>query len=439
MIRLQTKQAEQSEPEADHPPPRASRLPRRVSQHPSVAELVARYQDFIPANGLEELAKTALAPPPVSESEQEDLTTTLSNVNTSKPALPRSTLRGRHRHELTKKPSTSDFESGYAANAAPRLRRSLGGQGQYTTMRIPGGSSMDSLVPSRRTSPDKRGSRMVGEPPSPPYGGKLLPPPPGRTVRGKPSSRGLGRDGPQQRTTSSGAPKSTFRRPPQGAGTKVSNIARHFERINRENERANRRYAVIRGRKARPVASSRATVEVLESIKDAIKDESDMSDSLSDADDEGGDEDEGRKSTDKTTESSPEQSTTLPAPTVQKDPVTSAEQPPAQGTGALAPTSTPPFSPPVAERSFPPSPFLSSPPSEANPPRTPPALSPEELPGRNSIFRQALSGLWPSQLPSRRVDFDNEDPLNDPEHIFRDSSMVVRTDEPTSIIALALK
>ncbi|KAF8140661.1 hypothetical protein EV363DRAFT_1427042 [Boletus edulis] len=426
----QAKQAEQSEPEVNKPPPRASRLPRRISQHPSVAELVARYQDFIPATGVEELARTALAPPPtVSESEQEDLTTTLSNVITSKPSLPRNTIRGRHRHGLTKKPSTSDFESGYAANAAPRFRRSLGGQGHYTARAL-GDSSIDSLVPSRQTSPDKRGPRMV-EPPSPPFGGKLLPPPPGRTARGKSSSRGLGRD--QQRLPSSGASKPTFRRPPQGAGTKVSNIARHFERINRETERANRRYAVIRGRKVRPVASSRATVEVLESIKDAIKDESDISDSSSEADDEGGDEDEGRKSTDKTTESSPEQSTTLP--TVQKDAVTSTDPPPVQK--MAPPTSTPPLSPPVAERSFPPSPFLSSPSPEAIPPPTP-TLPLEELPGRNSIFRQALSGLWPPQLPSKRVEYDNEDPLNDPEHIFRDSSMVVRTDEPTSIIALAL-
>lgn len=258
-------------------------------------------------------------------------------------------------------------------------------------------------------------------------------------MRRKSSSRGLGRDV-QQRSTSSGASKPTFRRPPQGAGTKVSNIARHFERISLENERANRRYAVIRGRKVRPVASSRATVEVLASIKDAIKDESDVSDSSSEADDEGGDEDEGRKPTDKATESSPEQSTTLPAVTVQKDPVTSTDPLPVQATGAPAPPSTfiPRLSPPAAERSFPPSPLLSSPP-ESNLPLTPPTLSLEELPGRNSIFRQALSGLWPPQLPSKRAEFDSEDPLHDPEHIFRDSSMVVRTDEPTSIIALALK
>ncbi|KAG9313993.1 hypothetical protein JVU11DRAFT_4770 [Chiua virens] len=431
----QSKQADQSEPEGDRPPLRVSRLPRRISQQSSVAELVARYQDFIPATGVEELAKTALAPPPVSEGEQDDLTTTLSNVKMPKPSLPRNVTRGRHRHELTKKPSTSDFESGYAANAAPRFRRSLPSHRQDSRMYA--GSSVDSLAPSRRTSPDKRGSKVIGEPPSPLLNGKLLPLPTGRAVRGKTSSRGLGRgDAPQQRATSSGAPKATFRRPPQGAGTKVLSMARTYERMNRETERANRRYNVISRRKVRPVASSRATVEVLESIKDAIKDESDISDSSSEADDEGGDEDEGRKPADKATESSPEQSITLPVATVPNDPATPANPVPVQETGESAPsTSTPPLSPPT-EASLPPSPFLRYPP-ESNPPLTPPTFSLDDFPGRNSIFRQALSGLWPPQIPPKRVEFD-EDPLDDPEHIFRDSSMVVRTDEPTSIIALAL-
>ncbi|KAF9245716.1 hypothetical protein BU15DRAFT_85418 [Melanogaster broomeanus] len=379
----QTTQAEQSEPERQ-PPPRASRLPRRPTQHPN----------FIPATGVEELAKTAFSPvhPPVSESDQEDFTTTLSKVNSPRPLL----------REPTKKPSTSDFESGYAANAAPRFKRSSGGQGQYATR-----------ATSRRTSPDKKGSRTLGEPSSPPQSGKPLPGPSGgRTLRRKVSSRGLGREKPPSRPT----------RPPQGAGTK---------RIGRENERASRRYAVIiRGRKA-----------LLDSIKDAIRDESDISDSSSEADDEGGDEYEGRKPT----ESSPEQSVTLPAATVEENTdVTPVPVPIHEEEAPVPPTSTPPLPPPIVDlessRPFPPSPFLSSAPPEKNPPPTPPTpptISLDELP-RNSIFRQALQGLWLPQLPSRRAEFDYEDPLNDPEHIFRDSSMVVRTDEPTSIIALAL-
>ena len=76
-------------------------------------------------------------------------------------------------------------------------------------------------------------------------------------------------------------------------------------------------------------------------------------------------------------------------------------------------------------------------------PPTSPAPELEVGPGgseRHSILK-ALSGFWPQPLPQprQRAETDAEDPMSDPEHIFRNSSMVVRTDEPTSIIALALK
>jgi 1-phosphatidylinositol-3-phosphate 5-kinase len=62
-------------------------------------------------------------------------------------------------------------------------------------------------------------------------------------------------------------------------------------------------------------------------------------------------------------------------------------------------------------------------------------------PERLSILK-ALSGFWlqpPPQSRRRGCELEGDDIMSDPEHIFRDSSMVVRTDEPTSIIALALK
>ena len=55
--------------------------------------------------------------------------------------------------------------------------------------------------------------------------------------------------------------------------------------MSRENERVNRRYSVIRGRRARPVASARAKVEVFDNVRDAILDESESSEA-DDADDE---------------------------------------------------------------------------------------------------------------------------------------------------------
>ncbi|KAL4067348.1 hypothetical protein V8B97DRAFT_2063152 [Scleroderma yunnanense] len=431
-------EAERIEPPSARPS-RIPRLPRRPAQQPSVAELVARYQDFIPAQGVEELAKTALAPTAalVSESEQEDV---------ARPPH-RPVVRGRHRHEIARKGSVSDFETGYAANAAPRYSGNRRPFRQVShTIKLPDASLMESRATSRYPSPEKHKSKF-GEPSgsasSPPRFAKSPGSAGGKTMRGKLPSRGMGREKTSARSASGANAKPPIRRTPQGAGTKVSTIARHFERINRDNERANRRYAVIRGRKARPVASSRATVEVLESIKDAIKDESDLSDSSSEADDEGGDEDDARKPSEKnTTASSPEQSQTLPIVTVQDNSDAAPLSTPLDEETPIPTSSTPPLPPPFASpetpRSLPPSPFLQSAPPDQQAPATPPAISLDDIAGKGSIFGQAFRGLWSSQFPSRRVELESEDPLNDPEHIFRDSSMIVRTDEPTSIIALSL-
>ncbi|KAF9020329.1 hypothetical protein BDZ89DRAFT_1138750 [Hymenopellis radicata] len=49
-----------------------SRLPRRAEPHPTVAELVRKYQDFLSPQGVQDLAKTAYAPRIiVSESDHE--------------------------------------------------------------------------------------------------------------------------------------------------------------------------------------------------------------------------------------------------------------------------------------------------------------------------------------------------------------------------------
>lgn len=224
-------------------------------------------------------------------------------------------------------------------------------------------------------------------------------------------------------------------------GGKVSNIAKHFERISRDNERATRRYAVIRGRRPRPVANARAKVEVLDSIKDAIRDEAESSDS-SEADDEG----EGEEDVEQKPAESPTLATTAAEPshldlnsteslnTPQDDTKQDEHNPELvanssdQTDQALPLTST--------------SPVLAAMTHEAAPPISP-APELEVGPGgteRHSILK-ALSGFWPQPVPQarQRAETDAEDLMSDPEHIFRNSSMVVRTDEPTSIIALALK
>ncbi|KAJ7508636.1 hypothetical protein B0H11DRAFT_2153074 [Mycena galericulata] len=371
--------AESSNPDASqYSPlirPRISRLPRRSNNQLNVAELVKKYQDFLPPQGVHDLAKTAFPPRiVVSESEQEY-------------APIRRGPRSKSRHRMpTRKQSTSDFEQGYAANIAPKY-----------------------LTHTRRSLPQAAGSRIPG-----PVGSAFQSEESSRRAKATPART---RDKIPSRGTPSAGSKSTFRKPPTGPGSKVSNIAKHFERLGRDAERSKTRYAIIRGRRARPVASARAKVEVLDSVKDAIKDESDSSDSSSEADDEGdGNVEETKTVPELIQESSPEsepplvpQVTVKTAPPLEAFPATVDPQVSAD---------PPPRLPPPGPLSLPPSPFLSS-------------------------FKDANNMLTPP--PSRlgscqwdRAPFEVDDPMNDPEHIFRDSSMVVRTDEPTSIIALAL-
>ncbi|OCH90065.1 hypothetical protein OBBRIDRAFT_731550 [Obba rivulosa] len=430
-----------SSPEVRHSLPHISRLPRRQIPSPSVADLVKKYQDFLPPQGVEELTKTALHPAvPVSESDQESM------------APSRHRIRGKGRNNLmSRKASVSDFEQGYAANIAPKyLTNSKRPLGQYVS-RIPGplASSFESAQPSRRTSPDKR----------PPFSRvntdvtiRTGTSPPGRPStlfigpksRGKAVYRPATKDKvpPSPRPTSSAGTRSTFRRAP-GPGSKVTSIAKHFEKINRDNERSSRRYAVIRGRRPRPVASARARVEVLDSIEDAIKDESEGENS-SEADDEGDNDDEVRH--DVESQEPPKElpavlETQLPGPvtSLPGQPSLSAEEvQTAQSTALLVP------SVPVHDLSRETSPSVAGSPTAPSegvllttaPPELEAGIGGTE---RNSILK-ALSGFWPQpiQPPRSRADVDGDDPMSDPEHIFRDSSMVVRTDEPTSIIALAL-
>jgi 1-phosphatidylinositol-3-phosphate 5-kinase len=234
------------------------------------------------------------------------------------------------------------------------------------------------------------------------------------------------------------ASSKSYRRAP-GTGNKVSSIAKHFERINKENERANRRYSVIRGRRARPVATARAKVEVLHSLKDVIKDdESESADSSSEADDEGDGDDEGHKTM---AEPVPESS---PPSTVAVDPAPGTEAPLASVEDATTEIAVVPEPPPPESSlpknevpaSIPPSPLLDS---VQSPSLTPPHDI--DIIGTQSHSLLKTLGLWLHQPPPRyhRSEAEIDDPMVDPEHIFRDSSMVVRTDEPTSIIALALK
>ncbi|KAJ3989013.1 hypothetical protein F5890DRAFT_1401940 [Lentinula detonsa] len=421
---------------------RLSKLPRRSANHPSVADLVKKYQDFLPPQGVQELTKTAFAPRIiVSESDQEY----------SSPLQHRTTSRNRSKHRIARKGSISDFEQGYAANIAPRYltrsRRSLG-----TTVhgsRIPGPAGVpESRESSRRPSPEKRPGRTKGREVK---FGRQSPPPskfatttPSNLKGPKPRIPSRSRDKTPARQSSTVGAKSSFRRPVGTPGSKVSNMAKHFERLGRDAERSRSRYNVIRaGRRARPVASARAKVEVLESVQDAIKDddESSSSDSSSEADDEGGeDQDENKTVAELVEQTESPVSEAAQAETVKTAPPDSTF-PGSTEARSLAPpgadsTESSATLPP-STISLPPSPFLRT---NHTVSVTPPHSDLEApVPGteRNSILK-ALSGFWLQPPSMTRSSLDNDDLMVDPEHIFRDSSMVVRTDEPTSIIALAL-
>ena len=212
-------------------------------------------------------------------------------------------------------------------------------------------------------------------------------------------------------------------------------MTRHFERLSKDAERSKTRYSVIRGKRARPVTSAHARVVILPSVQDAIKDETDVSDASSEADDEAdANEEDAPKplrepaTTDNADVPSTDAPTTAtedvapPVPSVQPETETVVD-------ANLAKQLPGPVQPP-------PSPLLDS-----GKQKHELTSDLETLPigtERGSFFR-ALSGLLLQQPLSVKQTIEIDDSMNDPEYIYNDSSMIVRTDEPTSMVALALE
>jgi 1-phosphatidylinositol-3-phosphate 5-kinase len=218
-------------------------------------------------------------------------------------------------------------------------------------------------------------------------------------------------------------------------------------------DKQNRRFSVIRGRKPRPVASAKPKQVVnFPNVREAIRDESD-SDDASEADDEEDDRGEEEPSTtgvdqdleqslgsmvDSTTSVSTAQDSTAPTSSSDslKSPIEAAPlSPPITIPDVMLPTPTPlPTGLDVIHS-------ISS--DQAAP------SSDFELPASyndKNYFTRALSKFFPTGISNLQAlnraltnDFDTEDAFADPEHIFRESDIVVRTDEPTSMIALTLE
>jgi 1-phosphatidylinositol-3-phosphate 5-kinase len=76
-------------------------------------------------------------------------------------------------------------------------------------------------------------------------------------------------------------------------GTRVSTIARHFDRLTREAERdRQKRINQARGRRARPVGMTNAKIQVFNNVRDAFRDESDSASSEADDEDDNDNENE---------------------------------------------------------------------------------------------------------------------------------------------------
>ncbi|KAK4055651.1 Mitochondrial distribution and morphology protein 12 [Microbotryomycetes sp. JL201] len=281
-----------------------------------------------------------------------------------------------------------------------------------------------------------------------------------------PPSKSAPRDQSLSRPTIGGTLTKAARRVVSATSShRVSTIANHFNRLSKANERERqKRFAMIRSKRARPVVSEQPTIQVFDNLKDATKEDSDDDTRSSDgADDEDDDEHDvdsdaeavskiepsasGHKNCDEAMVHSDLPDTTSAA---SRPPISMADAllwPPIEAilpvtdsthtenshgnvedANALKSSKTEPSS----------SDALSVPPSPLLPEHfaTLPRMSEGESSGneRGSIMK-AISSLWAFRGHELAP---LEYPLAPSEHIFADNPILVRDDEPTSILAFAL-
>ncbi|CAE6470557.1 unnamed protein product [Rhizoctonia solani] len=288
---------------------RISRLPRRTHAHPSVSDLVKQFQAVLPENfatgavGYGPLARTSL----LSDSEHDSEAQPRRVRARPKATVNRSKFQPRS-HTLG-----SDFERSYAVNVAPRQSRDSAGE--MGPSRIPAPiqpivSPPSEAIQSGRSSPTHSMFNVPKRPVlsrtttgstikninaaalEPLTGTRKVSPNLNKSAKGKTSTRNPPRDRSSVRNASSATSNRQGARRvtgpgPGNTGSKVASQIRQFERLSKESEKASRRYAIIRGRRARPVVTAKPKVEIFNNYKDALRDdESESSDSSSEADDE---------------------------------------------------------------------------------------------------------------------------------------------------------
>ncbi|KAG8906077.1 1-phosphatidylinositol-3-phosphate 5-kinase [Tulasnella sp. 403] len=434
----------------------ASRLPtRRPRPHPSVADLIQHFQSTTP------IPEVPLSVSPnstiVSESDGEISLPPRRRTKSKGPA-------GSYSRKVA-----NELDRSYAVNAA--IRHTVHSRKQQLSSRIPQPivtgsyeqqmngrlSRASSITRSAATSPSRLDLRTDGERKF----SNLH-----KTIKAKGSSRHLrektvGRTALQSRSTSRRSA------PPTHSG-KVSHIARHFENMSRDNEKANRRYAMMKGRRARPVASSKAQVEIFDNIMDAARDDSEEeSEASSEADDEDEDEDDGKAGPSSTQRPKVEEEQPQPQPQLQPAPV----EPEPLIIPGPAPGSNEPcvdLTSPTVVRRPPPEPPVQSPPnpnadaiSEISPSRPISPVPDAPLSGRggssyasgHSESEYSVGGIDRPSVMNTIAGFPGlswmrettrsfphlKYPASPSEHLFDEGPITVREDEPTSIIAFTLQ
>jgi 1-phosphatidylinositol-3-phosphate 5-kinase len=266
----------------------------------SIADLVKRFQDSVG-----DMAFPVVEPVPDRPRSSQSIRRSSHRVqpheesDSEKDVVVRPRLRrGRteqpqSRHRDTTRPLMSDGDRSYAANAS----RTASSYTRSNTLglEIP-------RPPSRLKSPN---SLTVPLPTSGPSSGRTSPDSSGiqsamalsktTSTEGKPRITGKGKMPKRSETPAgrqiTGPLKGPSRRLIAGStGSRVSSIARHFDRLSREAERdRQKRISMAKGKRARPVGVTKAKVEVFDNLRDAFKDEfdTDSSEADNEEDDEG--------------------------------------------------------------------------------------------------------------------------------------------------------
>ena len=302
-----------------------------------------------------------------------------------------------------------------------------------------------------------------------------------------PSAKTLSRNSSKTRLSGKGsAPRETGKAPatpglrphPRRSVTatpsnRVTSIARHFDRLSRDAERERvKRHAVIRNKRARPVAATKAKVQVYKNVRDAFRDESDSDSSEADDEDnnsgsDDADSDDESRRASKNARKSPEKSvkpdlppepeatppmsiTSVPADSDLSIPISVSGQSLASSSVSEMPSGQsytdrlkidlPTFETSAPLPSVPATPQLSVDTADESPAAVPShetQMSESELSsgGERSSILKTLTGLWAFRAGEITPLVY---PLSANDHIFADSRVIIRENEPTSIIAFTL-